>query len=351
LTQLLGDGIQHQIHAIDVVGRNRSGDLADVRRSDETVGVHAQDRQSGLERLRGVRPNARIDLRAMRQHQSGQLHAVARGERRRQDHVIAIARTYDQRAGGKPVKEFRSGTNADHGIVYPAGGQIALHQHLRVQMARNVERARRQQYGVTDDHSPQGNLSERDADGLGVEFDGRLVDDAACNMAAQLLHARGQVTEFFPRIPVRGAGDQHNLGLQTAYDLGVEPRREWIDRFGLHALADQHIGALGRTHAKTDDVLEQLRFVAGRHARRGLRHRQRIRRVDLANRPGKVKGVIVGGIVLRHGLDEADAQTLMLQGADETQRDGGQSDMLPGGNDKEDLHGVSSSSCGSMAPT
>ena len=104
---------------------------------------HAQDRQTGLEGVRGQLADAWIDFRAVGQDQAGQLHPLAGRQCGSQHDVVAVARAHDQRAGNQAMHHFSGGTGGDHGFQHPATGQLTLDQYPCIEMAGHVQRARR----------------------------------------------------------------------------------------------------------------------------------------------------------------------------------------------------------------
>src|SRR5690606_22639878 len=112
-----------------------------------------------------------------------------------------------------------------------------------------------------------------------------------------------------------------------------------------HAFNDDHVLVGGSLLIEADDLLQQfIQLAVSEHAF-DMAERQGLGRVQTVGACDQFAGTLraeVTGMRLGDRLEESDLETAALQGADQPQADGGETDTETGGGDEEGMHELTS---------
>ena len=217
----------------------------------------------------------------------------------------------------------------------PTGIDLAFGDNLRFQVACHVKHAEGLQTGRFRHHAPERGAAKLALDGFAVEaFRGHVEyhpGDLAA-FAGELPDGEAQVGDG---TRYRGVADQDDICLERVGDAGVELRGKVVRSVGMQPFDDQDVGVLAGLHARSDDIFKQIGGLVGGNPFGNGIQRNRIGRIGFENLAAESAGAVIDFLGHRFGKTDFDAKA--LQGADNTEGDRGQGDILLNRNDQKGL--------------
>ena len=217
----------------------------------------------------------------------------------------------------------------------PTGIDLAFGDNLRFQVACHVKHAEGLQTGRFRHHAPERGAAKLALDGFAVETFRGHVEHHPGNLAAfagELPDGEAQVGDG---ARYRGVADQDDICLERVGDAGVELRGEVVRGIGMQPFDDQNVGVLAGLHARGDDIFKQIGGLVGGNPFGNSIQRNRIGRIGFENLAAESAGAVIDFLGHRFGKTDFDAKA--LQGADNTEGDRGQGDILLNRNDQKGL--------------
>ncbi len=360
-----GHRFHRLLHPVAVVERDFQIEVGQIQHRLHGAVGNGQDRQAGVERRTAQFPDAGVGLEAAGDQHAGDVGAPHRRHADRQQQIVAVAGNDHHRAGPQLLATVDQGGSAQrdvgdapvqlplvddlradhlHDIPHPRGDQLALPGNAAQQLEgfRPVAGALGPEFGLVAGVVAVLGAAEVEADMAGLihrrvqqvddAAEHPLVADAAVS-AGDDFHGIGHLA----RGVAAGRGDDDDLGVQALRHLGVEMGAVGL-LLGVHqALDDDDVGVVGRLLVAGDDLLQQDVFpvVAQQIFRFGHRDRfGRIQAGDDPRQPGRALRAGVGGVRLADRLAETHRNTFAVERVHQPEGDGGQSDPLFGGDDK-----------------
>ena len=257
--QVFGNGFDDQAHAFDVVTGHGARHLADLARRAVGIAGRAQDGDARTKHGADQLHHLRIDDAGMSQQNAGDRNAAADRQGRQQQDIVAVGTGDDQRTGLE-IRDVLNGlARGENNALHTTRGEFAFGSNVRLEMAGNVEHARRVKLRRFINDAPKPCQFVSGA--VDVEIFRRHVEHRAGDIAARARKLAGADLQVFNRRRLRRVGHQHHVGLEAVGDVDVQLRSKGMRRLGMQALNDQDIGIGAGVHAQRDDVFEQVGFV------------------------------------------------------------------------------------------
>ena len=333
--EMLGNGFEHGVDAFDVVFGNGPRGFDDSAGRLERIVFGSQDWYAVLKHRADQFHQLRVNGAGMGEQDAGNRDAAADRERGREDDAFTVAACDDQCARSQVRDELRGRTSGHDDVADATGGDFAFADDLGLELAGNVEGARRLKLRGFRNDAPELDGAELVLGGFLVEGLGRHVEDDAGDFAAFARKLARAQLEVVDGVRLRAAANQHDFGLQAVGDVDVELRGEGVRGVGMKAFDDQDVGVLAGVHAERDNVFEHVGALARGNAFGDGFELDRVRRIDIEDSAYHSAGVVL--LFLPDRLDEADLHPQSLQGVDDAQRDRGQAGVQMDGGNKEGL--------------